>query len=76
MRAYATNANGTFYGDDLTFTTTCGIVSTFPWNEGFENAGAIPDCWSQEQVNSSGLNLELYHRKRRHGSIDFSWRDL
>ncbi|MBK7213178.1 MAG: carboxypeptidase regulatory-like domain-containing protein [Bacteroidales bacterium] len=56
VRAYATNANGTFYGDDLTFTTTCGIVSTFPWNEGFENAGTIPNCWSQEQVNSSGLN--------------------
>lgn len=56
VRAYATNANGTYYGDDLTFTTTCGTVSTFPWNEGFENAGAIPNCWSQEQVNSSGVN--------------------
>ncbi len=56
VRAYATNANGTYYGDDLTFTTLCGIVSTFPWNEGFENGGAIPSCWSQEQVSSSGIN--------------------
>jgi hypothetical protein len=56
VRAYATNGNGTFYGDDLTFTTLCGIVSSFPWNEGFENNGLIPNCWTQEQVNSSGVN--------------------
>ena len=56
VRAYATNGSGTFYGDDLTFTTVCGIISTFPWTEGFENGGVIPNCWSQEQVASSGLN--------------------
>ena len=56
IRAYATNAAGTVYGSDLTFTTLCGIVTTFPWNEGFENGGAIPNCWSQEQVSSSGIN--------------------
>lgn len=56
VRAYATNTSGTVYGSDLTFTTSCGAVTSFPWSEGFENAGAIPSCWSQEQVNSSGLN--------------------
>ncbi|MCX6277795.1 MAG: hypothetical protein NT004_06840 [Bacteroidetes bacterium] len=56
VRAYATNSSGTYYGEDLTFTTLCGIISTFPWNEGFENAGLIPNCWTQEQVNSSGVN--------------------
>ncbi len=56
VRAYATNGSGTFYGDDLTFTTTCGTISTFPWTEGFENAGVIPNCWTQEQVASSGIN--------------------
>ena len=56
VRAYATNASGTYYGDDLTFQSVCGTISIFPWNEGFENAGVIPNCWTQEQVNSSGLN--------------------
>jgi len=56
VRAYATNASGTYYGADLTFTTLCGTISSFPWNEGFENAGVIPNCWSQEQVSSSGIN--------------------
>jgi hypothetical protein len=56
VRAYATNANGTFYGEDLTFTTSCGTISTFPWNEGFENGGMIPNCWTQEQVASSGID--------------------
>ena len=31
-------------------------ISAFPWTEGFENGGAIPNCWSQEQVNSSGVD--------------------
>jgi PKD repeat protein len=34
--------------------TNC-TVSTFPWNEGFENGGVIPGCWTQEQVSSSGI---------------------
>ncbi|MDP1622766.1 MAG: M6 family metalloprotease domain-containing protein [Bacteroidales bacterium] len=37
-------------------TTLCGTISSFPWHEGFENEGAIPGCWTQEQVNNSGLN--------------------
>lgn len=56
VRAYATNSSGTYYGADLQFTTICGAVTTFPWNEGFENGGAIPACWTQEQVNGSGVN--------------------
>jgi hypothetical protein len=56
VRAYATNAGGTVYGEDLTFTTTCGVITTFPWSEGFENGGVIPNCWSQEQIASSGVN--------------------
>jgi hypothetical protein len=56
VRAYATNAGGTVYGDDLTFNTACGTISSFPWNEGFENAGAIPNCWTQEYVTTPGLN--------------------
>ncbi|MBU0764560.1 MAG: choice-of-anchor J domain-containing protein, partial [Bacteroidetes bacterium] len=31
-----------------TFSTLCDAVAAFPWTEGFENGGAIPDCWSQE----------------------------
>lgn len=56
VRAYATNSTGTYYGNDLQFTTPCGIISSFPWNEGFENGGTIPNCWTNEQVSSSGIN--------------------
>ncbi len=45
VRAYATNSAGTFYGDDLTFTTLCGIYS-LPFTENF-NGTSIPGCWSQ-----------------------------
>jgi hypothetical protein len=56
VRAYATNNSGTSYGSDIQFSTACGIVNTYPWTEGFENGGLIPTCWTQEQVNSSGIN--------------------
>jgi hypothetical protein len=56
VRAYATNSSGTYYGADVQFTSSCGTVSTFPWTEGFENGGVIPACWTQEQVNGSGIN--------------------
>ncbi len=56
IRAYATSASGMYYGNDLTFTTLCNIIAIFPWNEGFENGGLIPGCWSQEQVSSSGIS--------------------
>ncbi len=45
VRAYATNSYGTFYGDDLTFTTLCGIYS-LPFAEHFDGT-SIPGCWSQ-----------------------------
>jgi hypothetical protein len=56
VRAYAINSNGTYYGSDLLFSTLCGVISAFPWNEGFENAGTIPNCWTNERVNSSGID--------------------
>ncbi|MBC8384205.1 MAG: trypsin-like peptidase domain-containing protein, partial [Candidatus Cloacimonetes bacterium] len=48
---YAENS----YGNDTEVKTNyitaadCTVTS-FPWSEGFENGGAIPDCWSQEYV--------------------------
>ncbi|MCX6303627.1 MAG: M14 family zinc carboxypeptidase [Bacteroidetes bacterium] len=57
VRAYATNSSGTYYGSDIQFTTTCsGTITAFPWNEGFENGGVIPGCWTQEMVNASGIS--------------------
>lgn len=52
VRAYATNANGTFYGEDLTFTTLCGIY-TLPFNETFSGT-TIPTCWSQIDNQGNG----------------------
>ncbi len=46
VRSYATNSVGTFYGDDLTFTTLCG-VSSIPLSENF-NGATIPSCWTQQ----------------------------
>ncbi len=46
VRSYATNSVGTFYGDDLTFTTLCG-VSSIPLSENF-NSATMPSCWTQQ----------------------------
>lgn len=46
---------GTTYSSGVTdnATTFCGAVTTFPYNEGFENSGNMPSCWSQEYVTGS-----------------------
>ena len=51
-RAYATNGTGTFYGNDLTFTTLCGFYS-LPFSESF-SATVIPSCWSQVDNQGNG----------------------
>jgi hypothetical protein len=52
IRAYATNANGTVYGSDLTFTTLCGVYF-LPFSESFSTT-SIPDCWSQVDNQGNG----------------------
>jgi M6 family metalloprotease-like protein len=51
------NVSGTYStGIVRDATTSCITISSFPWNEGFENGGTIPNCWTQEQVSSSGVD--------------------
>ncbi len=52
VRAYATNANGTFYGNDIAFSTLCGIYS-LPFTESFSGT-TIPTCWSQVDNQGNG----------------------
>jgi len=52
VRAYAVNSYGTSYGDNVSFTTLCGVIDTFPYTEGFEE-GTLPDCWSNEHVTDT-----------------------
>ncbi len=55
-KAWSMTGNSYSTGISSFSTTFCGAVSSFPWTEGFENNGSIPMCWSQQQVNNSGLN--------------------
>ncbi len=45
-RAYATNEKGTSYGNEIVFTTLCGITSQFPFGESFEGNNFPPKCWT------------------------------
>ncbi|MCO5256663.1 MAG: hypothetical protein M9926_07865 [Lentimicrobium sp.] len=50
VRAYATNGSGTAYGNNIEFSTNCGIVS-LPFDENFNNS-TFPECWSQTSTIS------------------------
>jgi hypothetical protein len=52
VRAYATNSAGTFYGNDIVFTTACG-TSGMPFFESFSNT-LLPSCWSQVDNQGNG----------------------
>ena len=57
LRAYATNSAGTFYGNDVPFTTLCGIFS-LPFYEGFANASQ-PPCWTQVDYKGYGQTWQF-----------------
>ncbi|MCD4761061.1 T9SS type A sorting domain-containing protein, partial [bacterium] len=57
IRAWATNGLGTFYGNDLQFTTLCGIF-LLPFTESFTGT-TIPDCWSQVDHQGNGQVWEF-----------------
>jgi len=53
VRAYATNSYGTSYGNQEQFTTACGIVTVFPYQESFDSwATSTPDysCTADNSV--------------------------
>ncbi|MCK9424100.1 MAG: T9SS type A sorting domain-containing protein [Bacteroidales bacterium] len=52
VRAYAINSAGTWYGDDLQFTTVCAIYS-LPFYEGFAST-FMPTCWTQVDHQGNG----------------------
>ncbi len=52
-KAYAINANGTGYGNELSFNTECSTISILPFNHGFEDNGEPPLCWSEEIVTGN-----------------------
>ncbi len=50
------------YSETITFTTPCGMITSFPWTEGFENAFVAPEglgnadaplCWVQVTNHNS-----------------------
>lgn len=52
-KAYAVNANGIGYGNELTFNTECSVISILPFIQGFEDNGETPLCWSEEILTGS-----------------------
>ncbi len=52
IRAYATNGTGTFYGDDLTFSTLCSVF-TLPFTESFTTT-SLPNCWTLVDNQGNG----------------------
>jgi len=46
LKAYAINSNGTSYGQEKVFTTSCGSAMSLPFAEDFESADFPPACWT------------------------------
>ena len=57
FKAFATTASGTVEGETMTFTTTCGTVTSFPYVESFE--GLDFACWTVSAVTAGAEPWEL-----------------
>ncbi len=47
----------------ISFTTQCGVIATFPWNNDFENyaVNSIPTCWDNSASTSTSLATYPYY---------------
>lgn len=55
-KAYATNATGTLYSTQSSFTTACAELQ-LPFTEGFDGLTFVPNCWaSYRGTNNIGTN--------------------
>lgn len=60
VRAYATNASGTAYGNQLSFTTTSGgALLRLPFTENFNNAASLPNGWEIVDHEGNGQVWEF-----------------
>ncbi len=61
-------ANGTSVIASTQFTTSCAVISSLPWNYGFEDAtnGQTPTCWVQVLSNASGWFRAISGASYRH----------
>lgn len=59
LKAYAINANGTSYGQEKSFVTSCGSAASLPFAEDFEDADFPPACWdSYRGANGLGTTYD------------------
>ena len=72
VRAYATNSSGTSYGSDETFTTACGVITTYPYTQDFDSwttsspaysctadgSVSLSNCWSN--VAGDDIDWDIY----------------
>ena len=53
--AYVQNDCGSGYTGPVTFSTSCPAkITIFPYTTGFENAGSIVNCWTNDQNDNGG----------------------
>jgi len=55
ITATATNGLGSGSATHTVFVRDCSGISTFPWNEGFEQAGMLA-CWTMVDADNDGYN--------------------
>ncbi len=70
VRAYATNSNGTSYGDEVSFTTLCDVITSYPYLQNFDSwTKNVP---STSCTNDGDVNLEVCWENLSDDDIDWN----
>ncbi|MBP5574056.1 MAG: fibronectin type III domain-containing protein, partial [Bacteroidales bacterium] len=57
VRAYCGEDDQSDWSNEVSFTTLCEAISTFPWTENFNSLTAgIPNCWDNSEGTTTALN--------------------
>ena len=57
VRAYCGEDSQSDWSNEVSFTTLCEAISTFPWTENFNSLTAgIPTCWDNSEGTTTALN--------------------
>ena len=71
VRAYCSEDDQSEWSNEVSFTTLCEAITTFPWTETFNNlteAASIPNCWDNSEGTTTNASYKWSYNTKTSGN--------